>query len=45
MKVEIVNFHWQKKLSKGNIKWQHNAHSNQVSQKSKFFRGKKWLIP
>ena len=44
MKIQIVSFYQQKKLSQGSIKWQHNAHSNQISQKPKFSRGTKWLM-
>ena len=44
MKLQIVSFHYEKKLSKGSIKWRHNTHSNQISQKPKFSRGTKWLM-
>ena len=44
MNVETANFHWQKKIRKVNIKWRHNAHSNQISQKPKFPSGRKWFI-
>ena len=36
LELQIVSLLAKKKISQGSINWQHNTHSNQISQKPKF---------